>query len=176
MSSYWRHPDAIGIGGLRRELPWSQERFDINWREEHRQKSPCLAMGTSGYKYVLYQINQLHITSSFSRRVCDLPSKICCSLRLYPRNIISIKNTKRRRLAGSRTISIRPMCGKGETHSISHRGWEDGNTNCRFDEWGQFDRYCKLVPYYEAIDYLREMQRRRDMEISLDELYSAQWD
>ena len=26
----------------------------------------------------------------------------------------------------------------------------------------QFDAYCKLVLYHEAIDYLREMQRRRD--------------
>lgn len=42
--------------------------------------------------------------------------------------------------------------------------------NRKFGEWGQFDRYCKLVLYHEAIDYLREMQRRRDMEISLDEL------
>ena len=32
------------------------------------------------------------------------------------------------------------------------------------------------APYHEAIDYLREMQRRRDMEISLDELSPAQWD
>ena len=38
--------------------------------------------------------------------------------------------------------------------------------NRKFGEWGQFDRYCKLVLYHEAIDYLREMQRRRDMEIS----------
>ena len=34
--------------------------------------------------------------------------------------------------------------------------------NRKFGEWGQFDRYCKLVLYHEAIDYLREMQRRRD--------------
>lgn len=46
----------------------------------------------------------------------------------------------------------------------------------KYGEWGQFDRYCKLVLYHEAIDYLREMQRRRDMEISLDELSPAQWD
>ena len=26
----------------------------------------------------------------------------------------------------------------------------------------QVDAYCKLVLYHEAIDYLREMQRRRD--------------
>lgn len=49
-------------------------------------------------------------------------------------------------------------------------------TNRRFSEWGQFDRYCKLVLHHEAIDYLREMQRRRDMEISLEELSPAQWD
>ena len=40
----------------------------------------------------------------------------------------------------------------------------------------QLDHYCKLVLYHEAIDYLREMQRRRDMEISLDELSPADWD
>ncbi len=48
--------------------------------------------------------------------------------------------------------------------------------NRKFGEWGQFDRYCKLILYHEAIDYLREMQRRRDMEISLDELSPAQRD
>ena len=48
--------------------------------------------------------------------------------------------------------------------------------NRKFGEWGRFDRYCKLVLYHEAIDYLREMQRRRDMEISLDELSPADWD
>ena len=26
----------------------------------------------------------------------------------------------------------------------------------KYGEWGQFDRYCKLVVYHEAIDYLRE--------------------
>lgn len=24
----------------------------------------------------------------------------------------------------------------------------------KYGEWGQFDRYCKLVLYHEAIDYL----------------------
>lgn len=43
-------------------------------------------------------------------------------------------------------------------------------------EWSQFDRYCRLVLYHEAIDYLREMQRRRDCEISLDELSPEEWD
>jgi hypothetical protein len=30
-----------------------------------------------------------------------------------------------------------------------------------YGERCQFDAYCKLVLYHEAIDYLREMQRRR---------------
>ena len=38
----------------------------------------------------------------------------------------------------------------------------------KYGEWGQFDRYCKLVLYHEAIDYLREMKCRRDREVSLD--------
>ena len=33
----------------------------------------------------------------------------------------------------------------------------------KYGEWGQFDRYCKLVLYHEAIDYLREMKCRRDL-------------
>lgn len=37
----------------------------------------------------------------------------------------------------------------------------------KYGEWGQFDRYCKLVLYHEAIDYLREMKCRRDREVSL---------
>ena len=36
----------------------------------------------------------------------------------------------------------------------------------KFGEWGQFDSYFKLVLYHEALDYLREMQRRREREIS----------
>ena len=32
------------------------------------------------------------------------------------------------------------------------------------NKWGQFDRYCKLVLYHEAIDYLRELQRKSDHE------------
>lgn len=30
----------------------------------------------------------------------------------------------------------------------------------KYGEWSQFDRYCKLVLYHEAIDYLREMKCR----------------
>ena len=37
----------------------------------------------------------------------------------------------------------------------------------KYGEWGQFDRYCKLVLYHEARDYLREMKGRRDREVSL---------
>ena len=40
----------------------------------------------------------------------------------------------------------------------------------------QFDRYCKLVLYHEAIDYLREMQRYRKYQISLEDISPAQWD
>ena len=40
----------------------------------------------------------------------------------------------------------------------------------------QFDRYCKLVLYHEALDYLREMQRRRDRETSFDALPQAEMD
>lgn len=35
----------------------------------------------------------------------------------------------------------------------------------KYGEWSQFDRYCKLVLYHEAIDYLREMKCRRDREV-----------
>mgnify|MGYP000030042906 CR=1 FL=1 len=40
----------------------------------------------------------------------------------------------------------------------------------------QFDHYCKLVLYHEAIDYLREMKCRRDREVSLDAVSPADWD
>ena len=46
----------------------------------------------------------------------------------------------------------------------------------KYGEWSQFDRYCKLVLYHEAIDYLREMKCRRDREVSLDAVSSADWD
>lgn len=128
MPSYWRHLDAIGISSLRRELPWNQERFDINWREEHRQKSLCPATGTSGYKYVLYQINQLHITSYFARRVCDLPGKICCSLRLYSRNIISIKKFKKEVFSGPQNDFHLPYVRKERNPPNLPQSWEDGNT------------------------------------------------
>ena len=45
-----------------------------------------------------------------------------------------------------------------------------------YDERCQFDRYCKLVLYHEALDYLREMQRRRDRETSFDALPQAEMD
>jgi RNA polymerase sigma factor (sigma-70 family) len=43
-----------------------------------------------------------------------------------------------------------------------------------YGERCQFDRYCKLVLYHEALDYLREMQRRRDRETSFDALPQAE--
>lgn len=45
-----------------------------------------------------------------------------------------------------------------------------------YGERYQFDRYCKLVLYHEALDYLREMQRRRDRETSFDALPQAEMD
>lgn len=45
-----------------------------------------------------------------------------------------------------------------------------------YGERCQFDRYCKLVLYHEALDYLREMQRRRDRETSFDVLPQAEMD
>ena len=46
----------------------------------------------------------------------------------------------------------------------------------RQGERGQFDAYCKLVLYHEAIDYLREMQRRRDRELSFSDLPQMEMD
>lgn len=45
-----------------------------------------------------------------------------------------------------------------------------------YGERCQFDRYCKLVLYHEALDYLREMQRRRDRETSFDALPQTEMD
>lgn len=45
-----------------------------------------------------------------------------------------------------------------------------------YGERCQFDRYCKLVLYHEALDYLREMQRHRDRETSFSALSQAEMD
>lgn len=45
-----------------------------------------------------------------------------------------------------------------------------------YGERCQFDHYCKLVLYHEALDYLREMQRRRDRETSFDALPQVEMD
>ena len=42
MPSYWRRPDAGGIGGLRREPPWRKKRFDIMRQSAGCQKSRLL--------------------------------------------------------------------------------------------------------------------------------------
>lgn len=46
----------------------------------------------------------------------------------------------------------------------------------KYGERCQFDAYCKLVLYHEAIDYLREMQRRRDRELSFSDLSQMEMD
>ena len=85
-------------------------------------KSLSSAAGTSGHEYALYYVNYLHITFTFARWVYDLPGEICCFLRPVSAANNSLKKiSKRRRLAGRRTISIRSMCGKGGTHLIPHR-------------------------------------------------------
>ena len=45
-----------------------------------------------------------------------------------------------------------------------------------YGERCRFDAYCKLVLYHEAIDYLREMQRRRDKELSFSDLSQTEMD
>ena len=45
-----------------------------------------------------------------------------------------------------------------------------------YGERCRFDAYCKLVLYHEAIDYLREMQRRRDRELSFSDLSQTEMD
>ena len=45
-----------------------------------------------------------------------------------------------------------------------------------YGERCQFDAYCNLVLYHEAIDYLREMQRHRDRELSFSDLSQTEMD
>lgn len=45
-----------------------------------------------------------------------------------------------------------------------------------YGERCQFDAFCKLVMSHEALDYLRELQRRRDRETSLDTLPQSEQD
>ena len=89
------------------------------------------------------------------------------------------KFSKRRLLAGSERLCVRLVSGKGETHLIPPRkGGEKMDMIPRNDygERCQFDAYCKLVLYHEAIDYLREMQRRRDRELSFSDLPQMEMD
>ena len=89
------------------------------------------------------------------------------------------KFSKRRLLAGSERLCVRLVSGKGETHLIPPgKGGEKMDMIPRNDygERCQFDAYCKLVLYHEAIDYLREMQRRRDRELSFSDLPQMEMD
>ncbi len=50
-------------------------------------------------------------------------------------------------------------------------------TNPRdYGERCQFDAYCKLILSHEALDYLREMKRRRERETSLSDLSQSELD
>ena len=89
------------------------------------------------------------------------------------------KFSKRRLLAGSERLCVRLVSGKGEPHLIPPgKGGEKMDMIPRNDygERCQFDAYCKLVLYHEAIDYLREMQRRRDRELSFSDLPQMEMD
>ena len=89
------------------------------------------------------------------------------------------KFSKRRLLAGSERLCVRLVSGKGETHLIPPgKGGEkmDMIPRNNYGERCQFDAYCKLVLYHEAIDYLREMQRRRDRELSFSDLPQMEMD
>ena len=89
------------------------------------------------------------------------------------------KFSKRKLLAGSERLCVRLVSGKGETHLIPPgKGGEKMDMIPRNDygERCQFDAYCKLVLYHEAIDYLREMQRRRDRELSFSDLPQMEMD
>lgn len=47
------------------------------------------------------------------------------------------------------------------------------------DDYGlccQFDRYCKLILYHEALDYFREMRGRRSREMSFEMLPLSELD
>lgn len=45
-----------------------------------------------------------------------------------------------------------------------------------YGERCQFDAFCKLVLSHEALDYLRELRRRRDRETSFDALSQSEMD
>lgn len=49
------------------------------------------------------------------------------------------------------------------------------DTNPRdYGERCQFDAYCKLILSHEALDYLREMSRRRERELSFSDLSQSE--
>ena len=130
------------------------------------------AEGTSDHEYELYHVNQLHITSTFARWVYDLPGEICCFLRPASTANNSLKKiSKRRRLAGRRTISIRSMCGKGGTHLIPHRGGENVEPNRReFFKQCSFQKYCNTVLHNEACDAHKELRRHKTKEVTISDL------
>ena len=97
--------------------------------------------------------------------------------RSYPKKFFE-KFSKRRLLAGSKRNSKRFVSGKGENHlNPPQKGGEKIEAIPRdYGERSQFDRYCKLVLYHEALDYLREMQRRREHETPFSALSQADLD
>ena len=132
-----------------------------------------------GHEYELYHVNNLHITYYYVRWVCDLPGAFCRFLWSEWLAIAFLKfSSKRRRLAGLRTISIRSMCGKGGTHLIPHRtGVKLMEANPRdYGEQCRFDAFCKKVLRNEARAYLRNMKRQREREAFFSDLSQAELD
>ena len=108
------------------------------------QKSTSTGKGYSGLQDELYYVEKEHIASLYRP----------IGLQPIGRFLSFCADS-----AASKKYFSKKRVNKME---VAHRKF--GN------EWGQFDRYCKLVLYHEAIDYLRELQRQSDHEKPLDAL------
>lgn len=142
------------------------------------QKSTLTAKRLSGLQDELYYVDKENIKSNYRLMGLRPVGRFLffSAVNTDAKNIFS----KKRRSVGSTPYSIRLICGKGTTSpKIPHRKGVNKmeTTQRRFGrEWSQFDRYCRLVLYHEAVDYLREMQRRRDREIPFDAISPEEWD
>ena len=89
------------------------------------------------------------------------------------------KKSKKEAFGGQRAALRSPCLRKGRKppHSPRKRGEKmDVIPRNDYGERCQFDAYCKMVLYHEAIDYLREMQRRWDRELSFSDLSQTEMD
>jgi len=142
------------------------------------QKSAFTDKGCFGLEDELYYVGKEHIDSKYhpiGLHPIGRYLSFCADCAAGQKNF-----SENWRLAGSSLYAIRLMSGKGVPHRrIPHRKGVNKMevAHRKFgNEWGQFDRYCKLVLYHEAIDYLRELQRQSDHEKPLDTLSPEEWD